>query len=196
MLELYVPQEQQLCTGTLALVQSTAKCCAVALHMPIALIQTTTMQNVTGRIPLKLSNNLPVLAGIQLTELHREGSTQSLEYHALKPGPSSRGVPRGARETQCSGRWNAQKSHNNVASTFFNAVHLLPVGAKLISYSGRHLTMIRHCPPPLRTHQSTWWVAVVVTIFCSSCATNAHIHWQQDCTLGGPNVEHRVCGST
>jgi len=44
----------------------------------------------------------------------------------------------------------APESFNNVASTFFNTVHLLPKdfrfehgGAKLVCYPGRHLTSLR-----------------------------------------------------
>ena len=54
---------------------------------------------------------------------------------------------------QFPGRWitaGAPKSLNNVTSTFFNTVHLLPKdlrfehgGAKLASFPGRHLTLIR-----------------------------------------------------
>ena len=63
-----------------------------------------------------------------------------------------RGVTRG---TKFPGRWittGAPKSPNNVASTFFNTVHLLPKdlrfehwGAKLASCPGRHLASLRRC---------------------------------------------------
>ena len=55
-------------------------------------------------------------------------------------------IPRGPNH--CGGT----KSHNNVASTFFNTVHLLPKdlrfehgGAKLVSCARCHLTSLRRC---------------------------------------------------
>ena len=39
----------------------------------------------------------------------------------------------------------ASKSPNNIASIFFNTVHLLPGGAKLASCPGHHLTSVRPC---------------------------------------------------
>jgi len=56
----------------------------------------------------------------------------------------SRGVPRGAQ------RPRALKNPTNVASTIFNTVHLLPVGAKFVSCPRRHLTSVLPCcyPPP------------------------------------------------
>jgi len=58
----------------------------------------------------------------------------------------SRGVPRGTQ------RPRALKNPTNVASTIFNTVHLLPVGAKFVSCPRRHLTSVLPCcyPPPER----------------------------------------------
>ena len=66
-----------------------------------------------------------------------------------------RGVTRGARGAQFPGRRmtaGAPESPNNFASTFFNAVHLLPKGlrfehggAKRTSCPGRRLTSLRPC---------------------------------------------------
>jgi len=39
----------------------------------------------------------------------------------------------------------AQKSPNNIASTFFNTIYLLPGGAKLVVCPGRHPTSVRPC---------------------------------------------------
>jgi len=55
----------------------------------------------------------------------------------------------------------APKSHNNVESTFFNTIHLLPKdlmfehgGAKLVSCPGRHLTSVRLCQQVRATDMS------------------------------------------
>ena len=75
-------------------------------------------------------------------------------------GAQSRGVTRVGKGAQFLGRqftrggaeWlqRAPKKTNNVTSSFFNRVHLLPKdlkseqgGAKLASWSGRHLTSFR-----------------------------------------------------
>jgi len=71
----------------------------------------------------------------------------------------TRGITRGPRGEQSPGAlslWGRRmttgwpKSHNNVTSTFFNTLHLLPKylmfergGAKLASCPGRHLTSLR-----------------------------------------------------
>ena len=87
-----------------------------------------------------------------------------------------RGVTRGGRVAQFPGRQitmgapnhcgAAPKSPKNIASTFFNAVNLLPKelrfkygGAKLASCPGRHLTSLR---PRSRINQTT------VTWFCET----------------------------
>ena len=72
----------------------------------------------------------------------------------------TRGITKAARGAQFPGRpvtmtapndYRSPKSHNNVTSTFFNTLHLLPKyltfergGAKLASFPGRHLTSL--CP--------------------------------------------------
>jgi len=62
------------------------------------------------------------------------------------------GVPREAQFPGLRVTMGAPKSSNNVTSTFFNTVHLLPKGlrfehgaAKLASCTGRHLTSLRPC---------------------------------------------------
>jgi len=65
-----------------------------------------------------------------------------------------RGVRRGAKGHSSPGtnHWGVLKILNNVTSTFFNTIHLLPKdlrfergGDKLASCPGRHLTSVRPC---------------------------------------------------
>jgi len=64
------------------------------------------------------------------------------------------GVTRGqwGRNAPCAESLGVQNSLNNVASTFFNTVHLLQkdfrfehVGTILVSFPGRHLSSVRPC---------------------------------------------------
>jgi len=89
--------------------------------------------------------------------------------------PRQQGCSEGGNEAQFSGRRitaGTPKSAKNVASTFFNALILLPKdlrfkhwGAKLASCPGRHLTSLRPCAPVTfdwrqhgsRSHECKHW---------------------------------------
>jgi len=69
----------------------------------------------------------------------------------------------------------APKSPNNVASTFFNTVHLLPKdprfehgGAKLVSCPGRHLTSSRPC-----------WQATPFALWILLAVLSGHFYFKQ-----------------
>ena len=87
--------------------------------------------------------------------VHFFGPAQCL--HAQLYTFRSRGVSRGERGTIPGRRITLEvpKSPNNVTSTFFNTVHLLPKylrfehgGGKLASCPGPHLTALRPCTRP------------------------------------------------
>jgi len=73
----------------------------------------------------------------------------------LRTGNHGRKGTRG-NNSPCAEPLGAPKSHNNVASTFFNTVHLLPKnrfehgGAKLFSCPGRDLASVRPSLPSPR----------------------------------------------
>jgi len=75
---------------------------------------------------------------------HNQGRNEGGQGGAIPQAPSHFGGVKSLRGTPT--------SSNNVTSTLFNAVHLLPknlsfeyVGAKLASCPGRHLTSLRLC---------------------------------------------------
>jgi len=77
--------------ATLALVHSTAEYCApVWCHSAHAHLINTVINDalriVTGCLRLTPAGNLPILAGIQPTELRRKGATLSLARRAVEPG--------------------------------------------------------------------------------------------------------------
>jgi len=83
--------ETTLRTATLALVHSTAECCAPiwcrsAHTRLINLTINDALRIVTGCLRPTPADNLPTLAGIQPAELHRNGATLSLARRAMEPG--------------------------------------------------------------------------------------------------------------
>jgi len=80
-------------TATLALIHSTAECCASTAFLrrishtrPTDLTINHTLRTVTGCLHPTQVDNLPILAGIQPAELCRKGAPLSLACRAMEPG--------------------------------------------------------------------------------------------------------------